>query len=190
MLKEIAVETVQRLREEHEQMRGLLRVLAREAAALEPGEKVDPGLMYDVLRYLIEYPGRYHHPIENLALWRLVQRGRVARALADQLDLEHRSMRHYGGHLLRLLEGARSDIRVPRPWIAMAAHQYASAVRAHMAHEEQALLPLVELQLSEGDWEEIARASMPSNDSRQSEDADSQFRRLYATIAEKANADA
>ena len=190
MLKEIAVETAQRLREEHEQMRRLLRVLAHEVAALEPGEKVDPGLMYDVLRYLIEYPGRYHHPIENLALWRLVQRGRVARPLADQLDLEHRSMRHYGGQLLRLLEGARGDILVPSPWIAMAAHQYASAVRAHMAHEEQALLPLVEQQFTQGDWEEIARASMPAEDSRHSEDVDSQFRRLYASIAERANADA
>ena len=184
------MQTAQRLREEHEQMRRLLRVLAREVAALEPGEKLDPGLMYDVLRYLIEYPGRYHHPIENLALWRLVQRGRVARPLADQLDLEHRSMRHYGGQLLRLLEGARGDMLVPRSWIAMAAHQYASAVRAHMAHEEQALLPLVEQQLTQGDWEEIARASMPAEDSRHSEDVDSQFRRLYASIAERANADA
>jgi hemerythrin-like domain-containing protein len=107
------VETARRLREEHERMRRLLRVLAREAAALEPGEKVDPGLMFDVLRYLIEYPVRYHHPIENLALWRLVQHGRIARPLADELDFERRSVRHYGGQLLRLLEGARGDILVP-----------------------------------------------------------------------------
>lgn len=143
-------------------MRRLLGVLAQRTAALGRGEHADQGLVRDVLRCLIECPGRQHHPLEHLALWRLVRRGHIARTVADELDFELRTVRHYGGQLLRLLEGGHGDARAPRAWIDMAAHQYVSALRAHMAHEEQSLLPLVDGRLAPSDWEEIERASMPT----------------------------
>lgn len=171
-------------------MRRLLRVLAQETSALERSGDADPGLMCDVLRYLIEYSGRQHHPIEHLALWRLVQHGHVARPIADELDFEHRTVRHYGGQLQQLLEGTHGEVLAPRAWIGMAAHQYAGALRAHMTHEERALLPLVERQLAPSDWEEIKRAAMSTDDPVESEIAERRLQRLYALIAERTNANA
>lgn len=95
-------------------MRRLLGVLAQRTAALGRGEHADQGLVRDVLRCLIDCPGRQHHPIEHLALWRLVRHGHVARAVADELDFELRAVRHFGGQLLRLLQGGNGDLRAPR----------------------------------------------------------------------------
>lgn len=176
-----------RLRNEHEQMRRLLGLLRHEAAALEHGDEADLELMCDVLGYITEYPDPYHHPIEDLALWRLVQRGIFAPAVADELDFEHRTVRHHGGQLRQLLDGARADVLAPRAWIAMAAEQYAGALHAHMMHEEHVLLPLVEQHLAPRDWEEIAKGLAPAADPLLGDNVDSRFQRLRASIAERAH---
>jgi len=178
---------VTQLRQEHHQMRRLLGILAREAAALRRDDDVDLGLMADVLRYLTEHPDRYHHPVEDLALWRLAERGRLPRTAAEKLDFEHRAVRYHGSQVLQLLDRALADTLTPRAWIAMAAEQYAAALNAHMTHEERGLLPLLERELSPADWEEIARAAAPPADPLFGEHAESRFGHLRAAIAERAN---
>jgi hemerythrin-like domain-containing protein len=177
---------VTHLRQEHHQMRRLIGILAREAAALRRGTDADLALMADVLRYLTEHPDRYHHPVEDLALWRLAERGKLPRPAADELDFEHRAVRHHGGQVLQLLERALTDALTPRAWIAMAVEQYAAALNAHMTHEERELLPLLERELSPADWDEIARASAPPADPLFGEHVDSRFGYLRASIAERA----
>ncbi len=176
---------VTQLRQGHHQMRRLLGILAREAATLRQGADADLALMADVLRYLTEYPDRYHHPVEDLALWRLAERGSLPRPAAEELDFEHRAVRHHGGQVLQLLERGLADALAPRAWIAMAAEQYAAALNAHMTHEERDLLPLLEEALSPADWEEIARASARPADPLFGERAESRFGRLRASIAER-----
>jgi len=177
---------VTQLRREHEQIRRVLSLLRREAAALERGDDIDLELMCDVLSYITDYPDRYHHPVEDLALLRLVQRRYVARPVADELDLEHRTVRHHGSQLRQLLEGARADAIAPRAWIAIAAEQYAGTLDAHMRHEEYALFPLLEQHLRERDWEQIAKALAPAVDPLLAAGVDSPFQRLRASIAERA----
>jgi len=177
---------VTQLRQQHHQMQRLLGILVREAAALGRGGDADLPLMSDVLRYLTEYPDRHHHPVEDLALWRLSERGALARAAAEQLDYEHRAVRYYGGELLQLLEGALGDAFTSRAWIAMAAQQYASELNAHMTHEERDLLPLLEREFAPTDWEGIAQAAAAPADPLFGEHVDARFRHLHSSIAERA----
>jgi hemerythrin-like domain-containing protein len=178
---------VTRIRGEHGQMRRLLGILTHEAARLGRGENGDLALMVEVLRYLTEYPDRYHHPAEDLALWRLVERGQIDRAPAEALDFEHRSVRFQGARLLQLLEGALDDGPTSREWIAMTAARYAGALHAHMNHEEQTLLPLLERHLENPDWKEIAALAAPPPDPLFGEYADARFEHLRAGIAELAH---
>jgi hemerythrin-like domain-containing protein len=177
---------VGRIRSEHGQMRRLLGVLSREAARLGRSEDADLALMVEVLRYLTEFPDRYHHPVEDLALWRLAQRGLLGRAAAETLDFEHRSVRFHGARLLQLLEGVLVDGPTPREWVAMTAAQYAGELHAHMKHEEQALLPLLERHFGPQDWEEIAQLAAPPPDPLFGEHAALRFVHLRASIAERA----
>jgi len=177
---------VKQLRQQHLRMQRLLGILVREAATLARAGHADLPLMSDVLHYLTEYPARHHHPVENLALWQLSERGVLARAAAEQLDYEHRAVRYYGGELLQLLERALGGAFTSRAWIAMATQQYASELNAHMTHEERDLLPLLERELASADWEEIAQAAVAPADPRSGEHVDLRFRHLHSSITKRA----
>jgi hemerythrin-like domain-containing protein len=168
-------------------MERLLGLLNGEATLLGRGAEADLALMIDVLRYLTDYPDRYHHPVEDLALWRLAERGLIGRADAEALDFEHRSVRFHGARLLRRLEGAVADTPTPRAELAMAANQYAGALHAHLAHEEQVLLPLLERHLAGSDWREIFALAAPPPDPLFGEHTHARFAPLRAAIAARAH---
>jgi hemerythrin-like domain-containing protein len=120
--------------------------------------------MSDVLQCLAEYRDRYHHPIERVALQRLVQRGQAEEQLANDFSFEHLAVGHYGDRLLTLLRGPHDPGRAQRAWIAMAAHQYVGAFHALVTHEERMLLPLVERHLAQPDWDALTQSRVPADD--------------------------
>lgn len=175
--------TVKRLRREHDVMLRFGNALASEAAAFGRGDSGGLMLMRDVLRYLTEYPDRYHHPLEDAALWHLADRGLLARASAEALDFEHRALRYHGARLLQLLEGALADVLVPRPSVAIAAGQYADSLCGHVDHEELVLLPLLQEHLAPPDWEKIALVAAPCFEPGDMEPIEEHVQRLLASIA-------
>jgi hemerythrin-like domain-containing protein len=174
-----------RLRREHEVMRRLAGVLAEEATLIGNGDGGDLVLMRDVLRYLTEHPDRCHHPLEDLALWALADRGLLARASAEALDFQHRALRYHGAHLLQLLECAFADVPQSRPAIANAAEHYAVSLRGHVDHEEQVLFPRLEAHFEPHDWNRIAQASTDLVGPEHAAQIEEQLRRLLASIAER-----
>lgn len=178
-------EMLARLRSEHEVMLRLAGVLVEEAALVGRGGGGDLALMRDVLRYLTEHPDRCHHPLEDLALWALADRGLLARASAEALDFQHRALRYHGAHLLQILEGAVADVPPPSRAVADAAERYAVSLRSHVDHEERALFPRLEAHFGKDDWDGIARASSALVAPEHAALIEEQLRRLLASIAER-----
>jgi hemerythrin-like domain-containing protein len=179
------METLVRLRREHDVMVRLADVLANEATLFGSGDRGDLGLMRDVLRYLTEDPDRCHHPLEDLALWRLADRGFLGRTHAEGLDFEHRALRYHGATLVQMLNAAFADVALSRETIANAAAQYASSLRAHLESEERVLFPLMRAHLSPHDWEQIALASTALIGADRAALIEEHLRRLLASIAER-----
>lgn len=179
------MDTVVWLRREHGVMHRLADVLAKEAALISTGARGDLELMRDVLHYLIEHPDRYHHPLEDLALWRLADRGKLGRTSAENLDFEHRALRYHGAKLSQMLDAAFADVPLSRTAIAGAADAYAGSLRAHVDHEERVLFPLLEVHLAPQDWDEIAQASTALVGPIHAARIEEHLRRLLASIAER-----
>ncbi len=183
------METVDRLRREHGVMLRLADALAGEARTLDSGAGGDLALIRDALRYLTEHPDRRHHPLEDLALWRLADRDLLERPQAEELDFEHRALRYHGARVLQMVDAAFVDVPLTRADIATATQSYAASLRAHVVHEERVLFPLLESHLAPADWAQIHAASTALVEPERAALIEEHLRRLLASIAERTACD-
>jgi hemerythrin-like domain-containing protein len=119
----------------------------------------DPALVPDwrafraMIRYIDEYPERFHHPKEDRYLFaRVAARSLAGRELVRKLEAEHKE----GARLVRELERALVlyEDRWPEGWEAFSqrVEAYARFHWDHMRTEEHDLLPLAEQHLTAEDW--------------------------------------
>lgn len=106
-----------------------------------------------MIRYIDEYPERFHHPKEDRFLFaRLYEKVPAARQLVERLAGEHRM----GARLVRELERALVlyEDRWPEGLDEFSARvdEYAEFHWGHMRTEEQELLPLAEQNFTAADW--------------------------------------
>ncbi|HXM80468.1 MAG TPA: hemerythrin domain-containing protein [Burkholderiales bacterium] len=148
------------LRDEHRSISAVLHGL-KELARLAQDSRVRPGFeaFRAMVRYIDEYPERFHHPKEDQFLFaRLEARAPQASSLVKELRDEHIE----GARLIRELE--RALLLFQERWPA-GAREFLSAVSDyvefhwnHMRKEEEKLLPLAERHLTAQDWVEIEEA--------------------------------
>jgi hemerythrin-like domain-containing protein len=121
--------------------------------AKEPGVQPDFRAFRAMIRYIDEYPERFHHPKEDRYLFaRVAARCLPGRELVRKLEAEHKE----GARLVRELERALVfyEDRWPEGWEAFSrrVEEYARFHWDHMRTEERELLPLAEQYLTAEDW--------------------------------------
>jgi hemerythrin-like domain-containing protein len=154
------------LRNEHRSISAVLSGLKELGRmAHEATERPDFKVVRAMLRYIDEYPERLHHPKEDQHLFaRLLARLPSAKPLIDALQAEHVE----GARLVRELE--RALLFLEDQWPAGTREfrelvdQYARFHWDHMRKEEEKVLPLAELHLSQADWEAIDAAFAGNGD--------------------------
>jgi len=143
---------------EHTNFRRLLDLLDVQVLRFHEGARPDYDLMLDIIYYLIHYPDRFHHPKEDAAVERLLQKAPESHALAAQLKHEHKVIADSGALLLSQLEGVLAGALIKRAAVEAPAATYAFYYRQHMAQEEVNLFPLIQRSLDSKDWAGVDEA--------------------------------
>lgn len=168
---------------EHVNFLRLLDVLARQMSVFQEGERPNYELMRNAVQYLRHFPGRYHHPREDIAFACLLKKNPALQGQISFLLQEHRVIAASGEELLARLEDAASDVMISRETLEAAAATHLLYYRHHIYNEERDILPLAAQHLTGADWKAVAAAVPPAHDPLFGDDADAQYRDLRHQIA-------
>ena len=171
-------------RADHANFARLLNFVERQLMAFHLGEPVDYALLLATLYYLRDYPDRVHHPREDVAFARLVERDPGLQLPIARRLQEHRVIAAAGAELLKLLQGAVDDALIDRSAIEAAAATYLVYYRHHLAAEEQELIPRAAELFTPSDWATVAAA--PVADPLFGQDYEARYRELRHLIAAEA----
>ena len=150
---------IDRLGRDHRNMRVVLELLEESLGAHAWGEPADLELLGLIADYMLDYPDRVHHPLEELLHERLAERDPAAAEALGGLVEEHARLAQLNRRLAAALDGLGHDAELPRDWLAELVQQVLSANRQHMQAEERTLFPRLLARLGDADWAAIeARA--------------------------------
>lgn len=168
---------------EHMRFARLLDFLERQMAAFHAGQQPDYALMRDVVHYLRHYGDRFHHPREDVAFARLVERDPSLELAINRLLQEHRVIAITGDALLHYLEDILNDVVIERQTVEAAAATYLVYYRHHLATEENEILPRAGRLLTPLDWAAVANAVATVPDPLFGDDVGVRYRALREQIA-------
>ena len=172
------------LYDQHRRMFNLLALLEREVAAFAEGKAFDPYIVEGALEYIAEYPDRLHRPIEL----KIYDAYRNARGGEDQLATaaaanEHHDLSAAAREARNALMTAARDAVIPRAFAVDKARRLIDGLRAHMAHEEDTILPACRAHLSPGALAAIEREISADADIPALAAEERAYTTLYETIA-------
>lgn len=176
--------TVRIIREEHGALSAMLRsILLLLAQHRRQATLPDFAALRAMVFYVDEFPERRHHRKESQLLFpKLRQRTAQAGDLLDRLDLDHER----GERRIRDLEHALLAFEMlgepRRAAFEKAAESYVDFYLAHMAMEEQQILPLAERVLAEADWIELDAAFTANRDPLTGHEPEADYRALFTRI--------
>ena len=169
-------------RAEHVNFARLLGLLEKQVAAFSAGEQPNYDLMSDIVYYLRQFADQVHHPQEEVAFARLLDRDPGMKPQIDRLLQEHRVLGSAGATLLKHLDEVVADAVAPRSIIETAAATYLTHYRQHLSAEEDEVIPRAEKLLSPSDW--AAVTAIPARrDPLFGEEVENRFRNLRRQIA-------
>jgi hemerythrin-like domain-containing protein len=143
---------------EHVRFGRLLDLLDAQLAVFRAGEEPTYELMRDIVHYLRDFAGRFHHPREDAAFERLTRREPAMQTVVGRLLQEHRVIARAGEELLNRLNDIAEDVFVERAALEAAAGTYLVYYRHHLATEEADILPCAAQLLTPEDWAAVAAA--------------------------------
>lgn len=167
---------------DHVNFARLLDLLESELAAFHAGAQPDYALMLDIVSYLRYYPDRVHHPREDVAFARLVERDPAMQLPLARRVQEHRVIAAAGEKLREVLAGVVEGALIGRHAVEAVAATYLVYYRHHLAAEEQEVIPRAAQLMTPGDW--AAVAAVPATaDPLFGEDSAARYRELRRRIA-------
>lgn len=168
---------------EHDNFRRLLDLLESQIGLFHEAAQPNYELMLDIIYYLRHYPDRVHHPREDAAIARLVDRDSSARDMARRLLGEHEVLAKSGTQLLEQLDCIVSDALVSREALEASAATYITYYRQHMSREEADLFPRAEKLLRRNDWAAVDSAIATSMDPLFGKQVEQRYQALNRRIA-------
>jgi hemerythrin-like domain-containing protein len=158
------------IRAEHRSLAAVIHGLVHLVRAAREAPP-DFALLAAMLRYIEDFPERFHHPKEDEWLFaRLRQRHAPAAALVDALQREHAEGAQRIRALRRALgrwQAAQGDLAATasaRDAFVKLAGDYATFHWEHMRREELEAMPLCEAHFDAGDWAEVDAAFAAHDD--------------------------
>ncbi len=173
------------IREEHADLAAMLRsILLLLAQHRRRGTLPDFGALRAMLFYVDEFPEKHHHRKESEYLFpRLRARTPLSHDILDRLDADHAN----GERSIRELEHALLAFEMigepRRQAFEQAAENYVNFYLAHMAMEEEQILPLAEQVLTSDDWAELDSALTDNRYPLVGQEAEADYRALFTRIA-------
>ena len=168
---------------EHVNFARLLDLLETQVTAFHRGERPNYVLMGDIVYYLRSFADCVHHPREDVAFARLVEREPGMELVINRLLQEHRVIATAGDELFNRLNEAAGDVMTPRVALEAAAATYLVYYRHHLATEEREIMPRAAQLLTQEDWAAMAATVPAAFDPLFGDDVEARFRELRKQIA-------
>jgi len=168
---------------EHVNFARLLDLLEVQVAAFHRGERPNYELMSDIVYYLRSFADRVHHPREDVAFARLVEREPGLALLIKRLRQEHRVISAASDELFNRLNEATEDVMAPRAALEAAAATYVVYYRRHLAAEESEVMPRAAQLLTQEDWATVTATGVTPSDPLFGNEVEPRFRELRKQIA-------
>ena len=149
-------EPLARWHADHGNFARLLDLLEQQLDAFQTGKQVDYELMRLTVYYLRHYPDRFHHPREDVAFRRLVQRDPQLRSDVEWCIREHALIAEAGEKLLNFLNQVIAGDEVGPKGLKAAAATYLAYYRHHLAVEEHQIIPRAVELLRPDDWAAVS----------------------------------
>lgn len=146
---------INNLQKEHANFAKLLDLLEAQIGLFHRGERPDYDLILEIFYYLTQYPDRLHHPREDLAFAKLVEREPATKAAVDELARQHRFIAESGTRFHDNLNTALAGAMITRESVEFPGLEYVTFFRNHMRMEECELFPLGQKYLREEDWAKV-----------------------------------
>ncbi|TKB50181.1 hemerythrin domain-containing protein [Ferrimonas aestuarii] len=143
-----------RIRTDHRHILTLLNLLHQKIERLQAGQEVNLTLLRDVIYYLLRYADCSHHPLEDI-LYRYYLEKMGSSDQVSQLEVEHQSLRRATENLLDTLNTILNDVVVPRERLIQGIQEFVSMQTRHLTYEEQHILPLMEAEFTDEDWQQL-----------------------------------
>ena len=173
------------LEHDHANVAKLLDLLESEILTIGVGKTPNYSLLRDIMRYMTQYPDRFHHPKEDLIFVQLLKRDPIARADVDDLLAEHISIGLSGQEFDRLLHTSGGDSVDVREQLLTSGGAYIRALREHMAKEEKKLFALAKFVLTKKDWQVIEEKADAIQDPLFGAVIADEYQRLYQLITDQ-----
>jgi len=143
------------LRQDHKNMSLLLDALERQIDAFDTGGHADLEIVSAIADYSLEYPDRFHHPVEDMVLTELRRRDSTAAAPAEGLEREHERINKMARDFHAAVEALLSDEPALRDDLVDSARTFIAALREHIVHEDAEFFPAAEAALTREDREQL-----------------------------------
>lgn len=143
------------IKKDHRNMQVLLDVLQQKVAALKQEQPVRYSLIRDILEYLKNFSGKYHHPHEDIIYnYYLTHKSQQSNAI-NHLEAEHKAIAEATEQLCTTVEMILLDAIVPLEQFVEQLEGFIQQQLQHMRYEDQQILPALEQELDEQDWQAI-----------------------------------
>ncbi|MEP4380079.1 MAG: hemerythrin domain-containing protein [Alphaproteobacteria bacterium] len=154
---------LQILADDHANMRALMQLLESEVDKMAEGGHADVDTISAVAAYMLEYPDRFHHPVEDLLIQGLQAAGAVPASSVEALETEHARISRLARELHDAAVAVAAEQPMRRDAFVECARRYIVALRRHMDIEDSDFFPRAEESLSAEDRAAIA-ARLPDLD--------------------------
>lgn len=173
---------IKKWKAEHVEFIRLLGILKSQIGLFHEQAEANYELMLDIVYYLTQYPDRFHHPREDIAFAKLVQRDASVQARVRELLGEHKVIASSGKRLVERLNGILAGAILQREAVEVDAATYIVYYRQHMAREETDLFPRLEAVLGSEDWKAVDDAITPEADPLFGSEVGQRYQQLHRQI--------
>lgn len=173
------------LERDHANIAKLLELLESEILAIEVGKTPDYPLMQDIMRYMTQYPDRFHHPKEELIFAQLLKREPGTRADVEEMLEEHSSIKLDGQKFDSLLCASAVDSVDVREQLGTIGFAYIHSMREHILKEERKLFALAKVIFTRKEWQAIDEEADAIDDPLFGTLIADKFQRLYRLITDR-----
>ncbi len=144
-----------RLQQDHRQLHVLLNLLERSLDRFHQGIEPNYEVLAEALEYLESYADQVHHPSEEVLFRYLRDRLQGEVPQLEVLMRQHEVLSELTGNFRQILEGIIHEEVLRRDVVEAQGRELVEVLRKHLQQEETTLFPLAQIQLSEGDWQEL-----------------------------------
>lgn len=174
------------LHADHANLVQLLGLIEAEVEKLDTGDGMpDFELLTLAFEYCNDYPGRYHHPKEDLMFQKLLQRDPAIGNRTVALTEEHETLGQLTNEFAAAIAGAIEGESCEK--LRDVASRFVQYYRHHIGIEEAEVFPRARHALTDDDWREIEDAYEGISDPVFGEHTRHAYLALHHRILDRAN---